>query len=307
MIKKLIYYLAFLLLLLIIKSLPVSALEINTCTRTNTDLKVRDSFIKENNRSAILKTPCVDASLKIYDFADLLTDNDEEKLQTEALDFISKTNYDLAVVTILDNENKTTMEYADDFYDYNDFGFNKTRDGVLILLDMMEREVYISTTGNAILLYDDERIQDIIDYGFSELEIEDYYQALTNMVNGLVDYYDLGYPDSNQNLLIDEFGNPYYVRYIPYSLVFILSSIFTLIISLVFYFKSRLKIKKGDVISYLKSKDITLQNDKLVNTIITHSPRNTSSNSSSSSSSGGGSSYHSSSSGSFHGGGGRHF
>ena len=67
--KKIIYYLTFLILLLIINSLPVSAKEIKTCTRTETNLHVRDKFNLGTNKDDILNTPCVDDMDKIYDFA----------------------------------------------------------------------------------------------------------------------------------------------------------------------------------------------------------------------------------------------
>ena len=52
--KKIIYYLTFLILLLIINSLPVSAKEIKTCTRTETNLHVRDKFNLGTNKDDIL-------------------------------------------------------------------------------------------------------------------------------------------------------------------------------------------------------------------------------------------------------------
>ena len=162
--KKILYYILYLLLLLLINLLPVSAKEIDSCTRTRDNLHVRDTF-KNKNVNAILETPCVNANLRIYDYADLLTEVDEGVLNTLILDYKNRSNYDLVLVTISENPKGSASEFADDFYDYNDFGTGKTRDGVLLLIDMDTREYYISTTGYAIKMYDDARIERILDAG----------------------------------------------------------------------------------------------------------------------------------------------
>lgn len=305
--KNIIYYLAFLLLLFIINILPTSALEINTCKRSIDDLKVKEELKNDSNIDDILETPCVDASSKIYDFADLLTDTAEQELFNSLKDFKEKSNYDLVIVTILENMKENAQTFADDFYDYNDFGENKTRDGLLILIDMDNREIYIGTTGYAIKMYDDERITSIIDAGYSSIQSENYKTSLEEMIESINYYFSKGFPSSNKNLFIDEVGRPYYIRHIPYILIIVISIIVTTVVSLIFYFKTNLKIKVLSTVSYLKSKQINLEKDRLVNTVITHVPRYDGTSSNGGGSSGGGSTFHSSSSGSFHGGGGRHF
>ena len=304
--KKIIYYLTFLILLLIINSLPVSAKEIKTCTRTETNLHVRDKFNLGTNKDDILNTPCVDDMDKIYDFANLISDEDEDKLYQVVTNFINLSNYDLALVTTNENPKYSEVEYADDFYDYNMFGKNETRDGLLILIDMYNRRVYVSTTGYAIKMFDDTRIDTIIDAGYLELKNADYYNCLHNMVLETLNLFNLGYPESNSNMLINENGDPYFLKYISYPLVIFIASLVTLIVSLILYFKTRLKIKKANTVSYLKKKDLTTKTDQLVNSTVTHT-RIVSSSSGSGGGSSGGSSFHSSSSGSSHGGGGRSF
>ena len=302
--KKWIYFLCFILLIFLISIIPVSAKEFKTCTRTTNNLHVRDSLITKYNLSDILATPCVDYVEKVYDYADLLTDEEETNLYNEIQDYIEKTGYDLPIVTINDNPKHSAMTFADDFYDYNEFGKNTTRDGVLLLIDMDTREVYISTTGYAIKMYDDERIERIIDAGYGYLKNQDYYNCFSAMIKSLISYYDTGYPVSNQNMEINEIGKPIIIKYMNYPLIGGITSIITLIVAIIFYNLSRLKIKVGSIVSYMNNKNITLKSDSLVNSVITHTLRNTDSGSGGSS---GGSSYHSSSSGSFHGGGGRGF
>ena len=312
--KKIIYYLSFILLLFLISIIPASAKEIQMCERSENDLHVRDSMIK-NNTSNILATPCVDAKLKVYDFGDLLTDSEEDMLYDEAQKFIENTNYDIAIVTISENSKGSAREYADDFYDYNEFGINETRDGLLLLIDMDTREIYISTTGYAIKMYDDARLgiyeefygtDSVLDYGFDYVTKKEYYNAFSSMITRLTEFYNLGYPSSNQNMEISSTGEPIIIHYISYPFVGTISAIIAMIIGIIFYNISRLKIKVGSTTSYMQSSNITTRTDFLVNSVVTHTLRHTDSGSSSGGS-GGGSSYHSSSSGSFHGGGGRGF
>ena len=104
---------------------------------------------------------------------------------------------------------------------------------------------------------------------------------------------------------VNENGDPYFLKYISYPLVIVISSLVTLIVSLILYFKTRLKIKRANAVSYLKKRDLTTTTDKLVNSTVTHTRIISSSGFGGGSS--GGSSFHSSSSGSSHGGGGRSF
>ena len=303
--KKYIYFSVFILLLYLISIIPVSAKEIRTCVRTDSDLHVREQFNLGSNRNDIMTTPCVDDMDKVYDFADLLTDEEEDKLYQEVNSFISQTGYDLAVVTTNDNNKRSEVEYADDFYDYNGFGKNSTRDGLLLLIDMTNRKVYISTTGNAIVMYN-SRIDSIIDAGYDYLTSGDYYNTFSKMIEKQEYYFDLG-PDErdSKTIIIDEYGNASYIKYMPYGLIGFISGIVTLIVSIIIYNKSKLKLKVGSTISYMKDKNITKKQDNLVNTVVTHTLRYSDTSSGGGHSSGGG--FHSSSSGSSHGGGGRSF
>lgn len=305
--KKFIYSVAIIVLLILISIIPTSAKEIETCKRDVDDLKVPDD-VSTNNINDILNTPCVIETDKVYDFADLLTDNEEELLYNKVEEYINNTNYDLVLVTTNDNPKNSAMKYADDFFDYNNFGKNQSRDGVLILIDMDTRELYISTSGQAIKMYDDYRIERVLDSGYDYITIKKYFNTFISMVESLSDYYLNDYPDSNNNLIIDDLGNPQYVKSIPYQMAFLIAGIITLVVALILYFKSRLKIKRLDTVSYLKRIDITTKKDTYVNSHVSRVLRASDSSSSSfGGSSGGGSSHHTSSSGRSHGGGGRKF
>lgn len=100
---------------------------------------------------------------RVYDYAGLFTTEETQELEESIGEYREKTNLDLVVVTIDDAEGKTSREYADDFYDYNGFGVGSDHSGILLLIDMDNRMAYLSTTGRAIEILTDSRIQEITD------------------------------------------------------------------------------------------------------------------------------------------------
>lgn len=154
-----------------------------TETRTNNDLKVTyDIEVNSSNRNKILKTPKVNESEKIYDFAELLTSSQEEELYIEIENFIEKYKLDMVIVTIDENNKSSAMNYADDFYDYNDFGIGKQHNGLLFLIDMDTREMWISTTGKAIRVFSASKIDSILDYTYNKISVKDYYGCASQFI-----------------------------------------------------------------------------------------------------------------------------
>ncbi len=299
---------------LIIFIISISFLDVcastNVYNRSENDLRVDESItVDDQNINDILETPSVNEEEKVYDFADLFTDTEENLIYTKTKSFIDSSNYDLAIVTINDNNKSDEVSYADDFYDYNYFGFDESFSGLLILIDMDNRVIYISTTGYAIKMYDDYRLDEIIDSGYDDLVDGLYGDCIFKMIGSLDYYYHLGYPESNENLIIDG-SDIYYdesktlVDYLvpPFSV----SVVITVIVSLIMFFKTRLKIRNVNTVSYLTSEREIKINRQFLRSSVSRVLRDTGSSSSSGGFSGG-SSHHSSSSGRSHGGGGRHF
>lgn len=304
----------FILFLVTISILSITNVKASTkqTPRTKSDLGVpSDVVVTDENMENILSTPKVDASEKIYDFADLLTDKEEKELYGAVSEYIKASSFDLAIVTIDENpkdyyngQNKTTVNvYADDFYDYNDF----KDDGVLFLIDMENREYYISTAGDAILMYDDERIDGLLDSAESSMKSGNYAAACRRIISKLTSYYEEGIPDSNSNYEINNSGEYVRIKKVPYLPIVIGTTIITLVTFIIIvssYKKIRLATNAAQYISEGKTK-IEKRVDLFYNS---HTSRTRIVESSSSGgSSGGGSSVHSSSSGSSHGGGGRGF
>ncbi|MCI8346504.1 MAG: TPM domain-containing protein [Bacilli bacterium] len=267
----------------------------NTNIRTESDYRVEDWVeITESNKRHILNTPSVNEEEKIYDFANLYTESEEHDLFNKVSNYINSYNMDLVIVTITSNNKASPMTYADDFYDYNKFGIGQDRAGVLFLIDMENREIYMSTTGNAINMYNDYRINESLEKVYQYMSNEEYFEGTSNYIKVISDYASSGLPsnnDSNQKM--------------PVRVVILRSLlsglIITIIIMIILIRKNKLVRKATTAEEYLDqdSVDIKTISDSLIstNTVRTTIEHDTSS----------GSSTHSGSSGSSHGGGGHGF
>lgn len=91
-----------------------------------------------------------DDLMRIADWAELLTEEEEAELSDRLDEISERQQVDIVVVTVDSLEGESPSDYADDFYDYNDYGFGEERDGILFLLSMEERDWYISTSGYGI-------------------------------------------------------------------------------------------------------------------------------------------------------------
>ena len=163
----------------------------NTEIRTKDDLKIWDDIeVTKSVQSAVLATPKVNEEEKIYDFAELLTTEEEKKLYSKVKKFIDEYNIDMVIVTVKYNNKFGSQNYANDFYDYNYFGKNSTRDGIVFLIDKTYKHICIIPKGQAILIYNAEinnKIFDLIEY---EIENAQYKDAISYFIYKAGDYID---------------------------------------------------------------------------------------------------------------------
>lgn len=116
---------------------------------------------------------------RVVDNAGLLTESEESALLSK-LDEISKRQQaDIVVVTADALGGKTPMDYADDFYDYNGYGFGENYDGVLLLVSMEDRDWWMSTSGYGITAITDAGIEYISDKFLPDLSDGDYAGAFS--------------------------------------------------------------------------------------------------------------------------------
>lgn len=238
---------------------------------------------------------------RLVDNADLLTDSEESALLQKLDEISERQQADIVVVTADTIDGKTPMEYADDFYDYNGYGYGEECDGVLLLVSMEDRDWWITTTGYGITALTDAGIEYISEKFLSDLSDGEYAAAFTTYVE-----------------LCDEFftqaktGEPYDVGHMPkepfdFGMNLLIALIIGFVVALIATNAMKGKLKtvgfQSAAGSYVKagSMNVTESRDMFLYTNVSRTARPKES------SSGGGSSTHTSSSGSSHGGGGGKF
>ena len=245
----------------------------------------------------------------VYDQADLLTAQEEEELQKQAEMMQETWKMNFLVVTTDDAEGKTSREYADDFYD----ALYPEENGILYLIDMDNREIYMSTTGLAIRYMTDARIDSILDVAFLYVADGDYSGTIKAFLNESEYYLNQGIPENQYNYdvdtgEIDAYEEPMGITMGEFLFALVVAMIPAFITVGIIKAKYQLKFEDFHYDPTANSEiTLSVKSDRLINKIVTHRriPKDT--DSSGRSGGGGGSSVHHSSSGGSHGGGGRSF
>lgn len=155
---------------------------------------------------AVSFVPAFAAEQRVFDEADLLTAEETTSLEQQIAELTNEIPLDLVVVTVTSTEGKTVRDYGDDFYDYNgDFGKGEDKSGALLLIDMGNREVAVSTAGKGILFLTDSRIDTILDDVAESLGSGDYKGAIEAFLTDTKRFVQEGIPD-NQYQYNEETG-----------------------------------------------------------------------------------------------------
>ena len=245
----------------------------------------------------------------VYDNASLLTSEEALSLEADIKALEQTTGWEIFAVSTGDAGGKTAMAYADDFFDAHT---DVDADGVVLLIDMDNREIYISTCGAAIRYLDDNRLDNILDEAYEYVLDAEYADCFREMLCGIEYYYQKGIPEGQYNY-DTETGKVSVYHKLTVSEIFV-TLLVAIGVGLLIYFsvvgKYRLKFGtyKYDFHRYGKIQ-LTNKEDRFLNKTVTHRVIATQNNGSGSShhSSGHRSSTHHSSSGRSHGGRGRKF
>lgn len=266
--------------------------------------------INKNNKDNILKTYAVDSNQKVYDFSNILTDEEEQKLTDRMKKFTEKYKIDIVILT--DNyqytEDSQNTTFATDFYDYNDFGINYEKyDGVMLFRNTYEQNPYFDaySFGNAQLYFYDTRLSNTLDYIYDDIHSKAYYSGFNKFIDKMEEYYNEGkltdYYVDESGFLQKQKTASYYLKMIGLSMLIAL--VITGIIIYILIKKNKMVLKATKATVYMnkeKSKITNVQDNFITSNTTSYVI------SSDTSSGGGHSSSGGSSGGGFSSGGGRH-
>ena len=114
---------------------------------------------------------------RIVDDADLLTTEEEHLLEDAAYEFRDMYGLDAVILTVNNLGRQAIRSFADDFYDFQGYGVGSEYSGLILVVAMAERELYISTCGDAVKRLNDRELDEIIAAVSSELSVGNYYDA----------------------------------------------------------------------------------------------------------------------------------
>lgn len=246
-----------------------------------------------------------DLYYRMNDSADVLTAEEDSELEDALEELSLRQSFDVTIATVesLESVGYDSMEaYADDLYDYCQFGYGPDMDGVLLLVSVGDRKWHISTCGYGITAFTDAGIQYLGEQMKPFMAEGDYAAAFRTFVQWSDTYIDAaraGRPYDVKTLPRDPLSPMYLVLAVGIGLVLawvVVSVMKSQLRSVAFQENAASYVREGSM-KLTNQRDLFLYRD----VHRTERPKESSSSDS------GGSSTHTSSSGTTHGGGGGSF
>lgn len=243
---------------------------------------------------ATLSLQVLAATPRLTDSAALLTAGETAALEQKLNEISDRQGVDIVVVTVDSTDGAEPVDFADDWFDYNDY----RADGILLLVSMEDSDWYVSTTGYGITAVTDAGLEYMSDRFVPMLSDENYAEAFdtfADLCDSFITQARTGDPYDSHNLPKDPFN---------FVLNLLICLAIGLVVALIYTGKMKSELitvrKQVKADSYVTpgSLELTGSRDLFLYTQVTKTERAQSSS---------GSSTHTSSSGTTHGGGGGKF
>jgi len=142
----------------------------------------------------------------VNDFANVITESDEQKMLSDAVALAEKTTAQVVVVTIEDLDGQEAWEYALELGRQWGVGDEEQDNGVVVLLSTNDREIYIAVGYGLEGALPDSKTGRIIDvYGLEYLKNNDFSSGLTAITSAVVNevYIEYGITNDSGYVSID--------------------------------------------------------------------------------------------------------
>lgn len=247
---------------------PVEAsTKTNTRTEGNNYLVQNSVTIDESTLEDIMKTPAVDVTEKVYDFANLFSVVEETQLYQRILEIANNYGVDFVIVTTEENEFSGSAAYADSFYKYNNFGKGTSKSAIVFLIDMQYKGIYFYPSTSLVSLYNG-KITDILSSVITDFKNKDYYQGTLNVITEAEQYLTELAPETVKNEI--KISNA------PWASLFLLSAIIASVSIGIMIKKNKMIAKANSSSEFLvkDNSDIQIVSDTFMGSNITKSPKN---------------------------------
>ncbi len=186
----------------------------------------------------------------IMDTAKLISDEEVATLEKKLSDLSEKWNLELVVVTTQDSEGFEVSDYAEEIFTSCDYGYGESKDGILLLLSMEERDWYIATHGYGKTVLTDSRVEYVGKKIVPDLSAGNYSDAFSTFADECADYADMtqnGYGDDSDG----NYGRaPLPIIVLP--ICFGIGLVIAVIIVLIMKSKLKTAVKQKEANNYIK-------------------------------------------------------
>ena len=205
---------------------------------------------------------------RIYDYADLLNNSEEKKINKKIKVYKDTSKMDIVIVTTKSLDNMSISDYAVNFYKSNSFSKNTVL--YVVYITDPEPEIYMYCVGKkATKYYTDSRIGEILKYDYDYIDKKEYYEAFDKYIMIIQGFYDR---DSEvDNYYIGDDGS--FVKIIPWIEIVILAlaTTFIVVMLLVYKINNNNKIKNSNILEKkINENSAVIENlkDEVINTNI---------------------------------------
>lgn len=199
-----------------------------------------------------LALPALAGEERVVDEGNLLSITEEAHLQRRIDQIKAEYQIDIAIVTQMSIGLRSPHMFAADYYDDHGYGMGANRDGIIFLVAMASRDYFTATTGRAMDIFTDSKLDNLHESMVHLLSRRDYYDAMKAYLDGV------------EKILK---GSTPWGRMLSVAPIILLAGL-GIGLAVAFGFKSQLKTvrRKADAISYMvrssfrltKSQDIYL-------------------------------------------------
>lgn len=126
---------------------------------------------------------------RLQDDAALLSSDEYNEVLSRLDELSERQSFDVVIHTTEDMDGySSVVAYADDYYDCNGYGYGEDRDGIILVVAMNTRDLYISTCGFGITAFTDYGIDTLLDDVKGYFSDGDYYGGFCSFISEADEY-----------------------------------------------------------------------------------------------------------------------
>lgn len=125
---------------------------------------------------------------RVFDESGLLTEEETNKLEQKIRDLETEAGFRILITTTNSTSGRTSHDYAEKFFqNHNDSG--RQKDGIVYLINMEAREIYVYAAGEQVLeSFSQANVDKMLDRIYKQVEDGNYYKSSAVFLNNVAKY-----------------------------------------------------------------------------------------------------------------------